>query len=659
VAAVETVAAELILNAPTYAFMGAVQSRRPGSKDPFTGEPIAVKDGYAAVQTNAWTTLAMFAELLDEPRLAEERFDNQAKRIANAQDLTQIVTDALGRVTGRELLERASAAGMLAGFAQTAAQLLDCPQLVERGAFVELEADAGALGPWRMPVLLSRMSRTPATVRHRAPALGEHNGRVWLDEGPPRASSPAPASPRTSPSRPARPAGRPGPLAGLRVVDLSSVVAAPLVGGMLCDLGADVIKVEAPARLDQGRGPVFGPLFNNEPGDEPWNRSGSFQSLNRGKRSISLDLKHERGREILRQLIASADILLENFTPRVMRGWGLTYESLAAQNPGLIMFSNTGYGSTGPWSSFKAQGTSLEVTMGVGTYSGYPGEKPTKIGQSYPDFIAAWAGLTAVMAALVSRRETGLGQWIDCGMYELGTAMIPEAFIAVQAGRPDYERRGNEDLGGLFSGVFRAAGEDRWVAVSIPDEKTWAALRAVVPGLPDTPPGDSDRDAAAAALRQWLAPRDALAAATRLQGCGVPAAPVNNARDLLFDPHLFARGMYEDCDYGDDVGVVPILSRGFRWNASRAHVGVRGPGPRFAAHNDEVLGELGVAPGERERLRREGILVDRPIKLPVLAPADVAANLRNHIYSEVDHDYRQRIRTGRARLVVEPTDRVD
>lgn len=639
VAAAEVVAAELILNGPTYSFMGAVQCRRPASKDPFAGEPLPTKDGFACMQTNTWVGLPMIADLLGEPRLADKRFDTRVKRNLHAAELSALLIGALARWTGRDLMVAASERGMLAGFAQSAEELLSCPQLAARDVFWTVEGASGALGPWRLPARMVQLSDTPTAVHFPAPALGTHAGQSWQRHRP---------APIVTANR--QPCA--GPLAGLRVVDLSTVVAVPLIAGMLCDLGAEVIKVEAPNRLDQGRGPMFGPLLDNEPGSDPWNRSGAFHSMNRGKKSIAVDLKQPAGREILRKLVVDADVLLENFTPRVMRRWGLAFEDLHQLNPRLVMLSNTGYGSTGPWSAFKAQGTTLEATMGVGTYSGYAGEKPTKVGQSYPDFIAAWTGLTALLAALVRRERTGTGQWIDCGMYQLGASMIPEAFIEVQAGRPDPGCRGNADVDAMVSGVYRCAGDDQWVALSVADATVWRALACQVPGVPGEPPSPADAMAMAeveACIERWTAVRSPAAAAAELQEAGVAAAPVNDARSLLLDSHFSERGMYEDVDLGPGIGVRPVLSRGFRWHGT-CRVAVRGAGPRFAEHNDTVLARYGYSPAERSALRAAGVVVDRPVSPPDLLPADLVHDLANGLYSAVDADYLERLRQGRGAL---------
>jgi crotonobetainyl-CoA:carnitine CoA-transferase CaiB-like acyl-CoA transferase len=655
VSIMEAIASELILNCPSYAFMGAIQGRRPASKDPFAGEPIACKDGYVTVQTNTWITLPMFGELLGDDRLADERFDSRTKRSDNADQLVEVLEDVLSRWAGRDLFEQASQRGMLSGFVQDARQLLACPHLAARGVFHTVPGSDGPLGPWRLPAVLAQLSRTPATVRSSAPALGEYGGApVWSE---PRPAAGEPNAPRPGWPAPPEDTTPRGPLHGLRVLDLSTVVAVPLLGAMLRDLGADVIKVEAPDRLDQGRGPAFGPLFHNETADEPWNRSGSFQSLNRGKRAIALDARTPEGREVLLQLTAGADILLENFTPRVLRGWGLTYDVLAERNPGLIMLSNTGYGATGPWSSFKAQGTTLEATMGVGSYCGYRGDKPTKVGQSYPDFIACWTGLTSLFAALVERTRSGLGQHLDLGMYQLGPAMIPEAFVSANAGLLDPGRTGNEDLDALVSGVVPAAGEDRWLAFSVADPAAWRALAALVPGVPGlSDESDAPEEAAAvvAAVAAWAADQEPMAAAERLQAVGVAAGRVNDARDLLLDRHLLERGLYEDHDYtesyGPEIGVVPVLGRGFRWQADWAHVGIRGHGPRFGSGNDEVLAGIGYDDEQRAALRARGVLVDVPVDPPALPPSNLASAVASGYYREIDPDFADRLRRGRGVL---------
>jgi crotonobetainyl-CoA:carnitine CoA-transferase CaiB-like acyl-CoA transferase len=434
-------------------------------------------------------------------------------------------------------------------------------------------------------------------------------------------------------SREAAGADVPGPLAGLKVVDLSTVFAAPYMCSLLSDLGAEVVKVEPPSKLDQTRGGALAPALGNEGGGDGWNWSGSFHSLNRGKRSLVLDLKQEAGRSVLRRLVDAADLVVENFTPRVLRGWGMTHADLVTTNPGLIMLSNTGYGASGPWSGFKAQGTSLESTMGVVAYSGYPGDKPRKVGQSYPDFLAAWTGLYAILAALEERHRSGQGQWIDLGMYQLGPVVIPEALIAAQAGVAQPSRRGNAEDDTLLSDVFACQGVEAWVAVAVEDD---AARGRVVELVREHLSGDHpDLEELARGLGEWTSSRTPEEAAETLQGHGVAAAAVAEVRDMLLDPQMQHRQFF---DWVDIKGVTrPIPGTPFVWTGSTA-VTSRARGPLFGEDNDAVLASVGLTPEEIETLRRDAVVVDTPLNIAPPRSKDLDALVRAGVYREIAKD---------------------
>jgi len=191
------------------------------------------------------------------------------------------------------------------------------------------------------------------------------------------------------------------PLEGIRVIDSSYVFAGPYATGLLGDLGAEVIKIEGPARPDFTRGGAFsGLLPDNDGKDDPWNRTSTYNLVNRGKKSLVVDLSRKEGREILVDLIKVSDVIVENFTPRVMRGWGLDYPNMKDINPGIVMVSNTGYGRGGPYSPYPAQATTQEATHGHAAVTGYAGGEPSKAGQSFVDFLAA--------LAIASAPRTGL-----------------------------------------------------------------------------------------------------------------------------------------------------------------------------------------------------------------------------------------------------------
>jgi crotonobetainyl-CoA:carnitine CoA-transferase CaiB-like acyl-CoA transferase len=438
-------------------------------------------------------------------------------------------------------------------------------------------------------------------------------------------------------------------LAGLRVVDLSTVFAVPYLGALLADLGAEVIKVEAPGRLDQSRS-SFGASFDNNPGEEYWNRASTFQVLNRGKRSVVLDLNTDSGRAALRAMLADADVLLDNFTPRVMRRWGLTFEALSATNSALVMLSNTGYGSTGPWSSFKAQGTTLEATMGLTTVTGYEGAGPMKAGQSYPDFLACWTGLLALLSALVSRSRTGSGQWIDLGMYQLGAGVIPEAVLAYQVSDTEPVRTGNREAGTIVSGLFATKDLRRWVAVSVDNWSRLLDLEDIAPEVAHVAGVSALVESESAVvlralLADWIRGQRAEDVVEQLQAVRIAAGPVADARDLIEDPHLRDRGFYEWFDFGE-LGFRPLIGRPFRWDSSTT-VAIRSRAPRFGEHNAEVLcGPGGMSADQYDEALRDGVTATDPIGPPPAQPLRLQ-DMVERGSMELDESYASRLRSLR------------
>ncbi|HJM75270.1 MAG TPA: CoA transferase [Dehalococcoidia bacterium] len=387
------------------------------------------------------------------------------------------------------------------------------------------------------------------------------------------------------------------PLDGIRVLDLTSVWAMPYAAGVLTDLGAEVIKIEALQRLDQNR--ELGVWPDTEGGFEPWNNNGTFSVLNRGKRSITLNLAHERGRDAFRELVKISDVVLENYTARVMRGWELDFAHLSELRPGLIMVSNTGYGHGGPWESYAVQGTALESTTGIANFSGYRGGRPWTVGQSYPDFVAMWHGLFCIMAALRRRTLTGEGHWIDLGMYQTNVSLQGEAMLDYVANGRLGERLGNRDHTVAVQGCYQTLGDDRWIVFSAQSDAEWGALSAVLGEVDwdEEPPttlaeARARHDEVDGVVGAWAATRSREDAVEALRGAGLAAGPVNDARDLFLDPQVRERGLYEWVQHarGTGVGLRPIIGRAFRLSETPLHV--RGPAPSLGEANAYVFKEL-------------------------------------------------------------------
>jgi crotonobetainyl-CoA:carnitine CoA-transferase CaiB-like acyl-CoA transferase len=632
----ECLASELLMCETYYTYMGAVQGRRLPVQDPYAGGPVPTRDGFISIQSGGPTPLEGYADVFGNEAFRSPKFTSSAQRTANVQEFRALVEGCAKDRSAKELFLEGSRRRMLMGMVQGAPELLACEQLAEREFFQAI--DHPATGVHRFPVQVARLSETPTSVRRRSPMLGEHQRDVLdeLDDLPPRAApNAAPAKPRL-------------PLEGLRVLDLSTVVAVPYMAALLGDLGAEVIKIESPVRLDQTRRGVFTTYLDGDSGDGAINRSGIFNLLNRNKRSISLDMSTEAGRAVFRDLAATADIVLENFTPRVLRGWGLHYDELKKIRPGLIMLSNTGYGATGPYSAFPSQGTTLEATMGISAFTGYRGDKPWKVGQSYPDFIACWTGLTSLFAALHSLRATGQGQWIDLSMYQVGAALVPEALLQFQVDGTQPQRIGNEHEHFVPSNAYPVQGEDRWVALTVETDAQWRALCGAM-RRPDLAADFAiaqtriaHRESIDAAVGEWLCGQEAFAAMQTLQALGIAAGPVLNSRDLLLNEHLAHRKFYERVLHPQPIGLRPMMGRPYRWELRRPHVHKRAP--VYAEDNRSILREL---PGYTEEriteLVASRVVCDTPATRSAPEAMGIAQLLALRAVCEVDADYREKL----------------
>ncbi len=420
------------------------------------------------------------------------------------------------------------------------------------------------------------------------------------------------------------------PLNGIRVVDLSRVFAMPYAGAYLADLGAEVIKVDCcQAQFVDTTRTLNGPYPDNDPGELYWERAGTFQTLNRGKRSITLDLRSGDAIGILKQLVSVSDIVLENFTPRVMQRFGLDYANLRAVKPDLIMVSNTGYGHSGPWSNFGAMATALAPTHGTGAFMGYldPGPDgrlhdggiPNKMGNSYTDFLASWTAQLAVIASLIHRSRTGKGMWVDLAMYQVGSSFIGEGILDFAFNGRRTRRMGNRDHTMSPHGCYPCLGQDEWVTIAVRDDRDWEACCQAL-GQPSLA-GDSrfahptDRhghqDELDEIISRWTSTQSQYQIMEALQSAGVPAGPVLNAKALLADPQYRARGFFQPADHADETGLGRKEYVGRGWSLSESLINPIRPAPMLGEANDYVLSRmLCLNDEEIQRLKDAGTVGD-------------------------------------------------
>ena len=444
------------------------------------------------------------------------------------------------------------------------------------------------------------------------------------------------------------------PLDGIRVLDSTYVFALPYTGGQLADLGADVIKIEGPGRPDITRGGgLYGTFPDNDPGEDWWNRPSTYQLLNRGKRSLALDMSQEDGREIFRALVKVSDVVMENFTPRVMRRWGLDYPNLRRLRPDIIMVSNTGYGhGDGPYSGYPAQATTQEGTHGHCWVTGYPNDEPSKAGRSFVDFLSTWSAMLAIGAALRYRNRTGKGQWVDIGMYQAGVMFLSEYLMDAIANGRAGERIGNRHPHRAPQGAYPAAGDDQWITLSVGDSDEWQELCRLM-ARPDlasdtqlaTLAGrQNQHDAIDDAIAQWTRQTDKYELMHLLQAHGIAAGPVLSGREVHFDPHYRSRNFLERVEYPEERGIGPRFLMGRPYSLSKTPLQIRGPAPTFGQDNIHLLESLlGQPPARVAAWAEQSIISSIPTTgepSPTLDPQEL---VQRRQLAEWDPDYKARL----------------
>lgn len=397
-----------------------------------------------------------------------------------------------------------------------------------------------------------------------------------------------------------------GPLAGVRVADFSWVGAGPFATKPLADHGAEVVKIESRSRTDVIRS--MSPFRDGVPGV---NRSGYFADRNSSKRSICLDLREREGRELALRLIARSDVVIDNFTPGTMDRLGLGYEAACAVRPDVIYLEMPMQGRTGPHRDFRGYGVSIAAACGLFGLSGYPDSPPMGTGTNFPDHVPNPLHATiAILAALLQRKQTGHGRYIELAQLESTATVIGAALAAAAAGHR-VERAGNDDPVAAPHGVYPCAGEDRWCAIAVTTDAQWTALADVLDLPADRFARAADRRAARRLLDELIAARTsglrAEELSDRLTGAGVPAAPVQNARDLIEnDPQLAARGHFVRLDH-PEMG--PSLYSGIPYRLSRTPGHLRSPAPLLGADSHDVCTDLlDVGEDEYALLNEKGIV---------------------------------------------------
>lgn len=392
-----------------------------------------------------------------------------------------------------------------------------------------------------------------------------------------------------------------GPLAGLKVVDLTHVMAGPTCTLMLADMGADVIKIEKIPAGDDTRYSVPPKI-----GDE----AAAFLMMNRNKRGIALDLKTPGGAEVLRRLIKSADVLVENFAPGAMERLGFGYEELRKDNPGLIYCSLSGFGRTGPYKDRRGFDLVAQAMSGIMTFTGEsPDGPPVKCGAPLSDITAGILAALGIVAAYSNRLKTGEGQWVETSLFEAALVQTYwQAAIALATGVAPKAMGSAHPLNAPYQ-AFEAS--DKWIVVGGANQRNWQRTLEVLgaPELAADPRFKTGSDRMAhlkeleAELSQRFRTKPAAHWLSALDEAGVPCGPVQNMLQALDDPQTIAREMVVEVEHST-LGKVKTMGLPIKF--SRTPGGVRTGAPVYGQHTGGVLSDYGFSAEEIARLQSDG-----------------------------------------------------
>ena len=407
------------------------------------------------------------------------------------------------------------------------------------------------------------------------------------------------------------------PLSGLRVVDSTNSWAGPFASQILANFGAEVIKVESIQYLDTWRTSATA----HGPQDTIWERSPTWNSVNTGKFGITLNLQHPKGVDLFKRLIKISDVVAENFSPRVMKNFGLNYDVLKEVNPRIIMISLPAYGNSGPWSGFVGFAASIEQMAGIPSLTGYPDGPPKMSGAGFTDAMSGVTASAALMTALIHRQMTGKGQYIELSQMEACASLIGDAVVEYAMNGQNRPRRGNRHPSAAPHGCYRCLGEDRWVDLAVYTDEQWRRFCGVT-GHPewadDMRFSDSlsrwqHQDELDKMIEEWTMDRDHYDVMHLLQKEGIVAGAVLTGKELLSDPHLKERHAFQELER-DIVGThpYPVAASAMRLSGMEPHL--ERPAPTLGQHNDYVLGELlGLSKDEMKTLEDEKVIGNAPL----------------------------------------------
>jgi crotonobetainyl-CoA:carnitine CoA-transferase CaiB-like acyl-CoA transferase len=560
------------------------------------------KDGWVGLCTITGQQWKDFCSLIGQTEVAEdERFYDAKARMEHLEFIHGIIHAYTRERTVEEIVETLSLARIPVNPLGDGRTLLEMDHLRERGVFVE--NPAGFQQP-RPPYRLGSRGGAAPEVKP-APEIGQHQSEIEREVAAPPPQHPDPEG------------GSALPYEGLRVLDLTAFWAGPVGTSFLAELGADVIKLESTQRPD------FMRLAGSVRNETMWEFNPIFHGCNSSKRDVTLHLDSDEGMALARRLIAKADVVVENFSPRVLENWDLGWETIHALNPRTLLVRMPSFGLDGPWRDRVGFAMNIEQVSGLAWLTGYD-DLPLVV-RGACDPLGGMHAVFALSLALEERRRTGLGQLVEVPLLEPAINVAAEQVIEWSAYGAFLEREQNRSPQAAPQGVYPCADRDEtgdgpgWVAIAVATDDQWQALVRVLGGP------DWSRDAALSssagrravhdriddALRAWTGTHTRAEAAETLRAAGVPAEECINPHALFPNPQLEHRGFFQVMAH-PLVGEVRYPGQPMRFSGLPRALR-RAPAPLLGEHNEEVLREeLGLSESEIEKLRETGVIGTRP-----------------------------------------------
>ncbi|OKO87618.1 hypothetical protein AC629_13180 [Bradyrhizobium sp. NAS80.1] len=542
----------------------------------FPGGIYPAADGWIGVTALTVPQWLALCELIGRPDLGTDKdLWVTLQRMERADELDRVLEPAFKTRSAREWLEEGQKRRIPLAPVPSLTELVETPHWQQRSSFAPIPETTGAVGP-TMPFHIQQLPQRDAPEKYKNAAAGL-------------------------------------PLAGIRLLDLSMGWAGPLAARHFADLGAEVVKVESCAHFDWWRA-FDGPLDGDPP---PYETRPTFLMVNRNKRGITLDLKSEVGKDLVRKLAAKSDVLIENFAPGVLDKLGIGSSELVASKQDLIYVGMGAFGAKGPWRGFRAYGSTVEQASGLPFANGEANDPPTMQHVAYGDPVAGIYGAAAALIALYNRNRTGAGAVIDLGQVECLFQLGADAVIAQSQQRDPLQRDGNRHPLAAVRMVAASNADEHWFAVTAETPSQWNALASTI-GRPelmvetmDLTSLKSKERAMEEAVQAWGRQRTAAEATSLLQRAGVSAGPVYTALDLLSDPQLTRSGFWRRTDrrfIGSHVAPhAPYTLDGQR-------PPLRSAAPTLGEHNAVVLhDDLGLSQADIAQLEASGVIGTRAV----------------------------------------------